>query len=153
MAACTAAMAADVYRWVDDHGVTNVSDVVPEQYKKVAQKVDIALEPARRDAAPVPSSIVASPATSAPRGVGASASAIRPARAASAGSLSGADDYADCAMLQRRYKESQDCFGPQPRTITGAINGARAPQCPVVVDPSPRCGLPNGGEGPPATGP
>ena len=76
-----------------------------------------------------------------------------PGRAASAGAIAPSGDEDDCATLQRRYKESQDCFGPQPRTITGAINGARSPDCPVVVDPSPRCGLPNGGEAPPARSP
>ena len=29
-----------MYRWVDEHGVVNVSDAVPDKYKKVAQRVD-----------------------------------------------------------------------------------------------------------------
>jgi hypothetical protein len=154
------ASAADVYRWVDEKGVTNVSDVVPEKYKNVAELVDIPVEPAQiQRRAPVTAALSAQPAASrsiapAPaRLTGPGLSGITSARPASAASLSPSDDSDDCATLQRRYKESQDCFGPQPRTITGAINGARSPSCPVVIDPSPKCGLPHGGEGPPAAPP
>ena len=149
---CGVAAAADIYRWVDDKGVTNLSDVVPEKYKKVAQKVEPPAEPddaTRRDAAArsaatasAAASSAATAAASSPRRVPTTAGSITPSRAASgAGSLSPGDGD-DCATLQRRYKESQECFGPQPKTISGAINGARSPQCPVVVDPSPKCGLP-----------
>lgn len=159
-----AAAAADVYRWVDDKGVTNLSDVVPEKYKKVAQRVETPAEPdepTRREAASREAAIASAaasrpvlPAAISARRGGSVATGMTPARSASgAGSLSSSGDNEDCATLQRRYKESQDCFGPRPRTITGAINVARSPQCPIVVDPSPKCGLPNGGEGPPATAP
>jgi hypothetical protein len=162
---CGAASAADIYRWVDDKGVTNLSDVVPEKYRKTAQKVEAPVEPddaARRDAATRAAAIssaaasgAAAAASSARRGSATPAGSISPARAASgAGSLSSSGDNDDCATLQRRYKESQECFGPQPKTISGAINGARSPQCPVVVDPSPKCGLPPlVAEVPPATAP
>jgi uncharacterized protein DUF4124 len=163
LAACVfaSANAADVYRWVDEKGVTNVSDVVPEKYKKVAERVDVPVEPLQiQRTAPAPAAATARPAAlksavpaAPPRKAGPGLSGITSARPSSAASLSPSDDSDDCATLQRRYKESQDCFGPQPRTITGAINGARSPSCPVVVDPSPKCGLPHGGEGPPAAPP
>jgi hypothetical protein len=163
LALWSAASAVEVYRWVDDRGITNVSDVVPDKYKRVAQKVEFApVEPddATRRAAVARAAAIASAAASGAgptaaanaRQGGSVATPLSASRSASA-SASSDRDSDDCATLQRRYKESQDCFGPQPKTITGAINGARSPQCPVVVDPSPKCGLPNGGEGPPATGP
>jgi hypothetical protein len=161
LALWSAASAVEAYRWVDDRGVTNVSDVVPDKYKSVAQKVELApVEPndATRRAAVARAAAIASAAAS---GAGPAVAAngrqggsvATPLSASRSASTPSAGDSDDCATLQRRYKESQDCFGPQPKTITGAINGARSPQCPVVVDPSPKCGLPNGGEGPPATGP
>lgn len=148
--------AAEVYRWIDDKGVTNVSDVVPDQYRKVAERVELPAEPdeaTRRDAA-ARSAAIASEAARRP----ASASrpvpgAARPRGRGPSGIVPGRSASDDCATLQRRYKESQDCFGSQPRTITGAINGARSPNCRVVVDPSPRCGLPNRGEAPAARSP
>lgn len=159
------ASAADIYRWVDERGVTNVSDVVPEKYKKVAQKVDTSPsevdDATRRDAAARAASaasaaaVGAGPAAAAnARQGGSIATPLSASRSASsAASAAASADGDDCATLQRMYKESQDCFGPQVRTITGAINGARSPQCQAVVDPSPKCGLPDGGIVPPAPGP
>lgn len=160
----SAAAAAAIYRWIDEKGVTNVSDVVPEKYKKVAVKIDSAqLEPderSRRDGVARAAAIASAAASGAgpvaaanARQGGSVATPLASRSASSASSASTSGDRDDCATLQRRYKESQDCFGLQPRTITGAINGARSPQCPVVVDPSPKCGLPDGGEGPPAPAP
>jgi hypothetical protein len=156
--------AVEIYRWVDERGVTNVSDVVPEKYKKVAQKVETGSEPdeaTRREAAGRAAAIASAAAAGAGSAAAANArqggsvatplSASRSSSAAAQALAPG--DAEECAALQRRYRESQDCFGAQPRTITGAINGARSPQCPVVVDPSPRCGLPDGGEGAPAPAP
>ena len=61
-----AAGAAEIYRWVDDKGVTNVSDVVPEKYKKVAQRVETPPAPdeATRRAAAVRAAAIASEAAS-----------------------------------------------------------------------------------------
>ena len=160
-----AAGAAEIYRWIDEKGVTNVSDVVPDKYKKIAVKIDSAqFEPderTRREAAARTAAIASAAASGAgpvaaanARQGGSVATTLSASRSASsAASASASGDGDDCPTLQRRYRESQECFGPQPRTTTGAINGARSPQCPVVVDPSPRCGLPDGGEGPPAPGP
>ena len=154
------ASSAEIYRWVDDKGVTNLSDVVPDKYKNVAQRIETPAEPndvsrkegAWRAAASASAASASQPVSNVRRpAVGLSGNV--PGRSASAGSLSSSDDNDDCGALQRRYKESQECFGPRPRTITGAINGARSPECPVVVDPSPKCGLPNGGEGAPAPAP
>jgi hypothetical protein len=133
--------------------VTNISDVVPEKYRKVAEKVETGQtepdEATRREAVARAAKIAsaaasgARPAASAnARQGGSTATALSASRSASATAASASGDSDDCPTLQRRYKESQDCFGGQPRTITGAINGARSPQCPVVVDPSPKCGQP-----------
>ena len=160
-----AAGASDIYRWVDERGVTNVSDVVPEKYKNVAQRVDTSQseidDVSRRDAATRAAATASAAASGAVPAAAANArqggsvatplSASRSASSAASGPAVADGD--DCATLQRKYKESQDCFGPQVRTITGAINGARSPQCQAVVDPSPKCGLPDGGIVPPAPGP
>ena len=50
-----AAQAVEMYRWVDEHGVVNISDVVPDKYKKTAQRVNSSqfdlTDAQRRDAA------------------------------------------------------------------------------------------------------
>lgn len=142
----TSALAVDMYRWVDERGVTNVSDAVPDKYKHVATKVDsnqynltarqrraAASEAAgltgRAAAGALSEAAAPSPAPGRARGV-----APAPARGAAAN---------DCATLQRRYREAQECFAAGPKTVNGTVNAARSPKCPVVVDPSPKCGLPN----------
>src|SRR5436190_857249 len=45
LAWCSCAGAADIYKWVDKDGRTQLSDKVPEEYKDKAVKVDRAPEP------------------------------------------------------------------------------------------------------------
>lgn len=145
----TSAFAVQMYRWVDEHGVTNVSDAVPDKYKHVATKVDSSqynlTAQQRRAAASQAALLVGRAAAVAPLESAASSAALRRTRKAArapAAVASGDGDGDDCATLQRRYREAQKCFAAGPKTINGTVNAARSPQCPIVVDPAPKCGLP-----------
>jgi hypothetical protein len=131
--------AAEMYRWIDERGVTNISDSVPDKYKAIAQRVDTtqfdAEEARRRESArraAVPASGAASAAS-----VAASASAATPGALSASAAAANGDD---CPTLQRRFRDAQKCFGPAVRTINGNVNSARSPECPNVVDPEPKCG-------------
>jgi hypothetical protein len=139
-----AAQAAEMYRWVDEKGVTNVSDSVPDKYKAVAQRVDttqLDADEARRRAAARPS---AAPASGAASSAGLAGKVAPPASAVpGAASLSASGSAladGDCPSLQRRFREAQKCFGPAIKTLNGNVNSARSPECPSVVDPEPKCG-------------
>lgn len=141
----TSALAVDMYRWVDERGVTNVSDAVPDKYKHVATKVDSnqynLTARQRRAAASEAAGLAGRAAAGAPSEAAASAAPGRAGGAAPAPARGAAAN--DCATLQRRYREAQECFAAGPKTVNGTVNAARSPKCPVVVDPSPKCGLPN----------
>jgi hypothetical protein len=140
--------AADIWRWVDEHGRTHVADSVPERYKAVATKIDsgkfqvpeserataaaraakdrdrlAALEAQRiRDeAARLPP---ASPGSAAAPG--------------SAGQSSKGQTGTACDALWRAYYESQECFAPfqMPR----GVKEEAFQQCKTVLNPSDRCG-------------
>jgi len=87
---------------------------------------------------PQPAPISVSPGTQTnvpyePRSVPAAAQGPKPA---------GPSPFASCAELQRRYLESQACFAPY-RLANGGMDAEAFRHCIEVVDPSPRCGLPN----------
>ncbi|NUZ07857.1 DUF4124 domain-containing protein [Piscinibacter koreensis] len=150
LSALAPALAADIYRWTDESGRTHLSDVVPERYKRSAQRVDSrqfelseaerrqgeARAAALRQAAATPAS-----AASAPRGARLGAGGVRSAASGAPTAGSTAPTAEDCSMLQRQYLASQGCFAPC-RQANGSINAECAARCPQVVDPSPRCGLP-----------
>jgi hypothetical protein len=61
-------------------------------------------------------------------------------RPATAGSLSGGSSaQTTCAVLRKRYLDSQACF-ERYRLANGAVRQEGFKRCPNVVDPSPRCG-------------
>jgi hypothetical protein len=142
----SAAVAATVYRWVDDQGRVHYSDVVPERYRSTARPVDApaaeptaeqrqdALERARseRERAAAPSIDRAGPAASAPPSSAASAPPVRrPAQVP--------NDQTDCETWQRLYEESIECFGPF-RTVRGGTKPEAFEVCNVVRAPPPdRC--------------
>lgn len=143
----TSAFAVQMYRWVDEHGVTNVSDAVPDKYKHVATKVDSSqynlTARQRRAAASQAALLVGRAAAVAPLESAVSSAALRrTGKAAREPAAVASGDGDDCATLQRRYREAQECFAAGPKTINGTVNAARSPQCPIVVDPAPKCGLP-----------
>ena len=132
------AQAGDIYRWVDDHGVTQMGDTVPDAYKSRAKVIGSTQSPvdpeqqkeaqarAAKDAATLKQLQAAPPA--------AANSAPAAAQPASKPVTSGND----CAALFAAYRASQACYAPH---VT--VNGLRgANNCTPVADPSSQCGAP-----------
>jgi hypothetical protein len=141
---CTTASAADIYRWIDQDGRTQVSDVVPEQYKHSATRIDtrqiektdgprsgvkkradretVTVETAEKNQAPNPTS--------------------KTPDAKDEGSSGTSISEADCAVLWRRYKESAKCWG-RYNLWGGQKEGAAAlAACgPGVPSPNSKCGF------------
>lgn len=137
---------AEVFRWVDTQGKTHFSDVVPDEYKDVAQPVDAtapspspeeqrrAIDRAAREKAR---------AAEAPT-IAAPAAASSPAAAASSATASKRPPYApgddaSCESWRSLYRESLDCFGPY-RTARGATKAEAFEHCTPVAEPPLRCG-------------
>lgn len=142
----SAAIAATVYRWVDDQGKVHYSDVVPERYRSKAKPVNRpiaeptpeqqgealkraqserakALEPSISPSSPLVSPQPASAASEPPR--------KRPVQIPT--------EQTDCETWQRLYMESIECFGPY-RTVRGGIKPEAFEACNVVPEPPPtRC--------------
>jgi len=125
-----AAGASTICRWVDENGRTQLSDEVPERYKRTAsctdsQKYDVS--PVQRQAVPA-----AQPGADAPRPAGAvaGAGAKRPAE--------GVTDATDCQTWWRRYEEAEACFGPY-RTARGGIKAEAFDACTAVPNPESKC--------------
>lgn len=140
--------AAPICRWVDESGRTQLSDFVPDQYKKVAtctdsQKYELSPEQRREadqraaDERARPRSEAANPpkeGASGPLSPAAPASepgAKRPAQIVT--------DATDCQTWWRIYDESADCFGPY-RTAPGGIKPEAFDKCNVVPSPELKCG-------------
>lgn len=150
--ASSAACAVEMYRWVDDTGRTNVSDVVPDRYRASAKRIDSRVfeigDARRTEARAEAASQVARARALQPRveaqprpGLGASGSG-----AASTGTLTAASAAApiagnDCAARQQRYLAAVACFSPCVQS-NGSVKVECFARCPVLVDPSPQCGLP-----------
>lgn len=144
----TSAEATPICRWVDESGRTQIAEVVPERYRKVAvctdsqryelppeqrraaeQRVAEDKDRARKAAAQAPSDR----ASSAPRPprAAAQAGAKRPTEVVTA--------ETDCKTWWRIYDESVLCFGPY-RTTRGATKPEGFDKCNVVASPEPKCG-------------
>lgn len=146
--ACTGAQAAAIYRWVDEHGRTHVSDVVPEQYRATATRIDSGqyeVSPERRkEAEQRAARDKAQAAEAAARRAGAGASASAPAGKASAPAparrpAQGVSDATDCGTWRRLYRESEDCFAPY-RTTRGGIKPEAFEKCNPIPSPELKCG-------------
>ena len=137
---------AEVFRWVDTQGKTHFSDVVPAEYKDVAQPVDAtapspSAEEQRRAmdrAAREKAQAAEAPTIAAP------AAASSPAPAAPSTTTSkrppfAPSDNASCESWRRLYRESLDCFGPY-RTTRGATKAEAFEYCTPVAEPPERCG-------------
>ncbi|MCD2343838.1 DUF4124 domain-containing protein [Ideonella azotifigens] len=146
--AAAGAVAATVYRWVDENGQVHYGEVVPEQYRRTAKPVEMwasppsaeqqreAQERAQKEKARAAALAAeqdrrqpaagAAPAASQPAGK-------RPAQVP--------NDQTDCDTWQRLYAESIECFGPY-RTARGATKPEGFEVCNVVPEPPPtRCRL------------
>jgi hypothetical protein len=145
---CCGAGATPICRWVDESGRTQIADVVPEPYEKVAvctdsqryelssQQRQAAEQRLTDDKAKARRTAVRPPA-------GPASSARRPARAASQPSAKRPTEVVtettDCPTWWRIYDESVGCFGPY-RTTRGATKVEAFDKCNVIASPEPRCG-------------
>jgi hypothetical protein len=142
------AEATSICRWVNESGRTQIAEVVPEKYRKVAictdsRKYELSAEQVRaaqqrvaddraraREAAAKPPSDRASSAGDPARAVS-NPSPKRPTEVVTADT--------DCATWWRIYDESVECFGPY-RTTRGATKPEGFDRCNVVASPEPKCG-------------
>ena len=140
--------ATSICRWVNERGQTQIAEVVPEKYKKVAICTDsqkYELSPEQRQAAErrlaedqarartAAAKLLADRASSAP-GPARAASRPGPKRPTEV-----VTDTTDCTTWWRIYDESAACFGPY-RTTRGAIKVEGFEICNVVESPVPKCG-------------
>lgn len=150
---CSSPFAADIYRWVDDQGRTQLSDSVPDEYKKSAIRIDsrqfevtsgqrreaearAAQERARAKATKDEKALAASKANS-QAGSGISATRGTPTSSANTGN--------DCETQYRLYRESLACFAPYVN-VNGSVKVEAFERCKPVLDPSQRCGPPKSEE-------
>lgn len=139
-----AAQAATIYRWVDEQGRVNYSEVVPERYRSTAKPIDAApgqpTEEQQREARERAQkerdrAAVADPPRPPTRAVAPTAPASRPAAKRPA---QVPDEGTDCDTWQRLYQESIECFGPY-RTVRGGVKPEAFDRCNAVSEPPSRC--------------
>jgi hypothetical protein len=137
---CSPATAADIYRWVDEHGKVHMSDVVPEKYRKSAKRIDSSqfeVSPEDRTAAERRAAADRARAGAKPA-AGADAVAAPPASQSIAAKPPAEPD---CETARRMYQESIDCFAPFINA-NGTTHADAFKFCKQVPDPSRRCGPP-----------
>lgn len=136
--------AADIYRWVDENGQTQFSDVVPEKYKKSATRIGSRQHnpgvEQQREAEARAAQEKARAAEAVQRKARADTDeAANSADAARSRPRSAADESTDCATLHRLYRESLECFAPYV-TANGTTKVEAFEKCIAVLDPAPKCG-------------
>jgi hypothetical protein len=137
--------AGDIYRWVDEQGRTQWSDVVPEKYRSSATRLDTrhyeltpeqqreAEERAARERARAPN-LPEPPATPAPKSAAPSVPAPVVKRP-----VEQVTESTDCETWWRLYRESQDCFGPF-HTVGGGLKPEAFDHCNEIPSPELKCG-------------
>ena len=133
--------AADIYRWVDEHGRTHMADTVPERYKHSAKRLDgrkYELSEADKAAAHAARERMrAEQADEKARRSEAEAQKGAQAPAAMSGAKPGRPVEAagtECDRLWRAYYASQACFGPWRTTDESHA------RCKETVSPAQQCG-------------
>ena len=144
MIASADALAADVYRWVDEKGKTHYSDTVPEKYRESAVKTTPHQEPSDEQRREAEERAGAEKRKASERGGEAPGQLSAPmnrgapeSRRVKADQPNGA---ADCEAQHRLYRESQACFN-RYMLATGGIKEEAFKNCTEVADPTPTCGL------------
>lgn len=138
LAAMSAAGAADVYRWTDHQGKTNVSDRPPERHKgKVRRDHYKTHELTERQREEAKSRALAEKSLRdrgvyVPPGVPMDLEADEPMP----------DEQrqeTECERMTRLYRESEACFAPY-KLWNGATRAEAFQYCTPVVEPSIKCG-------------
>ena len=140
--------ATSLCRWVDESGRTQIAEVVPERYRKVAvctdsQKYELSAAQRRAAEQRVADDRARAREAAARAPSDRASSAPRPARAASQPGAKRPTEVVtadtDCTTWWRIYDESVECFGPY-RTTRGATKLEGFDRCNVVASPEPKCG-------------
>ena len=140
------ALAATIYRWVDDQGQVHFSDVVPEKYRKTAKPIDSPPGPSmeqQREAGERAAKDKARAAQASKERESVQATAPVPAPPASASGKRppmAPDESTDCDTWRRLYRESLECFAPY-RTTLGVPSAEAFEHCTPVLEPPARCGV------------
>ena len=147
---CAIGYAAEVYKWVDEHGQVHYGNAVPKAHQKAARPVDTAVpaptDAERRDAAALAEREQAAAeslrrdrekarAKEAPKAVPAVKAPPAPSPASPTTALS--DKKRQCEEELKRFRQSQDCFAPY-RTANGGIKAEAFKHC-VEVKMPPFC--------------
>jgi hypothetical protein len=142
------AAATPICRWVNESGRTQIAEVVPEKYRKVAictdsQKYELSPEQHQAAERRVAEDRARARQAAAKPPDDRASSAPRPAEAASQPGVKRPPevitDATDCPTWWRIYDESVECFGPY-RTTRGATKVEGFDKCNVVASPEPKCG-------------
>ena len=136
--------ASSICRWVDENGLVQFSDIVPDRYTAVVTCIHTQpLEPTteqreagkrakdRRDKTRPPAQAASS--TVSPQVTAPQPAVKQPAEAIT--------DSTDCKTWQRLYDESGACFAPF-RTAHGGIKAQAFDKCNEVPSPEVKCGPP-----------
>jgi Domain of unknown function (DUF4124) len=130
-------LAGDAYRWVDDAGLTQISDVVPEKYKRSAIRIGDGQAHVSEDQQALnhkPSNTTAQSsvpkATSSVTSQGVITHALNTATSSS--------NELSCEQLMREYQASKNCFATYG-LLNGAIRAEAYTHCTMRLDPSYKC--------------
>jgi hypothetical protein len=140
------ASAAPIYRWVDENGRTQISDTVPEKYRKSAKKLDseqFKVSPEARKSAE--ERAAKEKALANQSDIQRKSEEAAAAAAASAASVPGnqkptSANASDCATWRRLYRESQACFAPY-HNADGSLKPGAHENCTQVDNPEIKCGV------------
>lgn len=144
----SSAFATTIYSWVDQNGRTQMSDVVPEKYKKTATRIESAryeLSDAQRAESDARVNVDKSRAADTAarqekaRSEAASAASAPPSTVVRQSPRAANNEASDCATLHRLYRESDACFAPY-KTTNGATKAEGYARCTERLDPTFKCG-------------
>ena len=140
------AWAAPIYRWVDENGRTQISDSVPEKYRKSAKRTDTEqfnVSPEARRLAEertAKEKALADQLASRRANQEAGSPPVAPAASAPKSHSSNGANSSDCATWRRMYRESQACFAPY-HNADGSLKPGAHVNCTQVDNPEAKCGV------------
>jgi hypothetical protein len=146
------ARAADIYRWVDDAGRTQISDQVPDKYRAVAKRLgdshqyeltpEQLKEAQARGAREKQQATEEAAAEADAQASGATAAASDSRRAATRDRKAAPAGASDCQALRAAYEASRECYS-RFLNANGSIKPGAYETCgPGVGEPSQKCGIP-----------